>query len=176
MNNDIIKRIDDFTSTHKQKVKGSKVYAEIQSVLKCSLPEAKAAAAKACNILSTYALLYGAGLITMTFSEWFKYLLDNEDITRDNIGWIKSRKRDIFARLGLDVELIESKTIDDLPDGLYQIKIENEHGTHFMAGYVIDGVLYVSDTSWRGTHVKAATALKTDTLVWVVEYNPGGMV
>ena len=40
-----------------------------------------------------------------------------------------------------------------------------------MAGYVIDGVLYVSDTSWRGTHVKAATALKTDTLVWVVEYN-----
>ena len=171
MMEDIIKRIDDFTSTHKQKVKGSKVYAEIQSVLKCSLPEAKAAAAKACNILSTYALLYGTGLITMTFAEWFKYLLDNEDITRDNIGWIKSRKRDIFARLDIDVELIESKTIEDLPNGLYQIKIENKHGTHFMAGYVIDGELYVSDTSWRGTHVKAATALKTDTLVWVNQFN-----
>ena len=176
MNSEAIKRIDDFTSTHKQKVKGSKVYAEIQSVLKCSLPEAKAAAAKACNILSTYALLHGAGLITMTFGAWFKYLLDNEDITRDNIGWIKTRKNDIFARLDLDIKLIESKSIDDLPDGLYQIKIENEHGTHFMAGYVIDGVLYVSDTSWRGTHVKATTALKTDTLIWVVEYNTRGIV
>lgn len=171
MNNDIIKRIDDFTSTHKQKVRGSKVYAEIQSVLKCSLPEAKAAAAKACNILSTYALLYGAGLITMTFAEWFKYLLDNEDISRDNIGWIKSRKRDIFTRLGLDVELIESKTTEDLPDGLYQIKIENSHGTHFIAGYVIDDVLYLADTSWRGTHVKAEDALKDDTLVWVNQFN-----
>ena len=173
--NEATKRIDDFTSTHKQKVKWSKVYAEIQSVLKCSLPEAKNIARVSCNILSTYALLYGAGLLTMTFAEWFKYLLDNEDISRDNIGWIKSRKRDIFARLGINVELIESKTIDDLPDGLYQIKIENKYGTHFMAGYVIDGVLYISDTSWRGTHVKAETALKTDTLVWVVEYNTGGM-
>ena len=173
--NEAIKRIDDFTSTHKQKVKGSKVYAEIQSVLKCSLLEAKKIARVSCNILSTYALLYGAGLITMTFAEWFKYLLDNEDISRDNIGWIKSRKRDIFARLDIDVELIESKTINDLPDGLYQIKIENKHGTHFMAGYVIDGVMYISDTSWRGTHVKAETTLKTDTLVWVVEYNTGGM-
>ena len=175
MNSEAIKRIDEFTSTHKQKVKGSKVYAEIQSVLKCSLSEAKEAAGKACNILSTYALLYGAGLLTMTFADWFKYLLDNDDISRENIGWIKSRKRDIFARLGIDVELIESKTIYDLPDGLYQIKIENEYGTHFMAGYSIEGVLYLSDTSWRGTHVKAETALKTDTLVWVVEYNTGGM-
>ena len=171
MNNDIIKRIDDFTSTHKQKVKGSKVYAEIQSVLKCSLADAKSAAAKLCNVLSTYALLYGAGLITMTFAEWFKYLLDNDDITKKDIGWIKTAKRDIFKRLGLDVELIESKSIKDLPEGIYQIKIENSHGTHFIAGYVIDDVLYLADTSWRGTHVKAEDALKDDTLVWVNQFN-----
>jgi len=44
-----------------------------------------------------------------------------------------------------------------------------------MAGYTIDGTLYLSDTSWRGTHVKAEDALKTDNLVWIVEYNIGGM-
>ena len=171
MNPDIIKRINDFTMTHKQKGKDSKAYSEIQSVMRCSLPAAKAIAAKSCNILSTYALLYGAGLISMTYAEWFKYLLDNGDIEKENIGWIKSRKRDIFKRLDLDIELIESKTVKGLPDGLYQIKIKNIHGTHFIAGYSIDGTLYVSDTSWRGTGIKAEEALRYDTLLWVNQYS-----
>lgn len=167
---DIIERIDTFTSTHKQKTKDSLIYSELQEALSCSDSEAKLAAAKACNILSTYALLYGASLISITFTEWVKYLVDNKDITKDNIGWVKTEKEDIFKRLGLNIILISNNTITELPEGIYQIKIENSYGTHFMAGYVINETLFVSDTSIRGTHVTASVALKKDKLIWVRQY------
>ncbi len=165
-----IRRIDEFTSTHKQKLKGSKVYIEIQEALKCSLKEAKAVAKVSCNILSTYALLYGLNLITMSFTEFILYLLENGDINKDDIGWIKSEKEDIFKRLGLDIQLVRYTDIYGLPEGIYQVKIQNRFGTHFIAGYVINGLLYLSDTSWRGTHVEAAGVLKDDTVLWVKRY------
>ena len=163
---DSIKRIDDFAASHNQKQQGSQLYGEVLSVLKCSSVKAREVSAKLCNVLSTYMLLYGPGYIEMSFPDFFRYLIDEGDVDK-NTGWMTVRKVDLFRKLGHDISIVEYKTIDGLPEGLYQIKISNQYGTHFMAGYVIDGILYLADTSWRGVHVKASDKLKGDTVEWV---------
>jgi len=163
-----IARINKFISEHPQKGH-SKLYPIIQSVLECDLVNAKLVASKHCNILSLYALLYGMQFITMSYQEFFKFLLDNDFAKRDN-GWISGTKENIFRELGISVKITELDYDEQLPDGFYQIKVSNEYGTHFMVAYKVDGKFYLSDTSFRGVGVLVSKATKNDKVEWVKRY------
>jgi hypothetical protein len=166
---DHILKIDRFVAEYNQCGIRSKLIPAVMSVMKCDQKQAEKDAHSHCNLLSTYALLYGPGYIEMSYEDWFRYLLDEK--ATDAGGWFKAEKPDIYHKLGHDISLVRYTSIDDLPDGLYQILIKNaKGGTHFMAGYVIDTILYVADTSFRGIKVPAHIALQDDTLVWVKQY------
>lgn len=165
--NEQITLLHDIIKAHRQYRDDSLLWKSIQIVDDCAEVTAKERANKHCNSVSFYALLRAIGAIRMPYTDWYQHLLDHDLI--DDRGWLMD-KGDILKSLKLDKVVIDKSGQVKYP-GFYQIKIENPHGTHFMAGYAKDDLLLKIDDSngknSRGFDVTIEAGLRSDDrLIW----------
>ena len=116
-----------------------------------------------CNVISFYALCFAVGFIRVSFHDFLYDGLKSGDIRKD--GFIKSGKDKLLAKYGIDFKLRYYDTMENLPDGFYQMKIKSPH---FMACYSVDGTLYLSDTSSRGIGVVASKKVSKKEFMWLL--------
>ena len=137
------------------------LFGAIQSVLKCDMEIAKQKAATHCNLFSSYSPLRSKGLYNAEYSEFFAAVLKSGYV--NDKGYI-SDKAKMYKSVGLDLPLTTFRDYEDILDPsvkldqnkFYQVKIKGDtSGDHFMACYIKSGILYLSDTSYRGIGVKA---------------------
>ena len=138
---------------------------DIQAVLNCDFERALILASTHCNLVSTWALLFTLEKTQMFYDEFFKYCLDNK-YCKEN-GFISIDKVTLFRLLGFDFKTVynrDYKTLDDLPEGFYQMSITG----HFMACYKTDR-LYISDTASRG-YGKHYSIIPQSRFRWLLPY------
>ena len=162
--NEQIALLHDIIKAHRQYREDSLLWKSIQIVDDCEKETAIERANKHCNSLSFYALLRAIGAIRMPYADWYQHLLDHDLI--DDRGWLMD-KGDILKSLKLDKVVIDKSGQVKFP-GFYQIKIENPHGTHFIAGYAQDDlILKMDDSNNRGFDVTIEAGLRPDDrLIW----------
>lgn len=155
----------------------SLLYDEILKTLDCKLSEAKSYAATHCNMLSFWAILRADSKYDKGYSEFFKWMLTENNCTVQ--GYINKDKEEILKQLNItDCTGTYFEEYEDVlspirlnPDKFYQIKIKgNTSGFHFMACYVNDKKLYLSDTSSRGIGVEAEKFITDKNFIWLKEY------
>jgi len=156
-----IEMLNKIIETHPQFKEFSLAYDAIGKVLNCPIQKAKDIAKTHCNMLSFWAILKAGEQYNGSYSDFFKFCLGENFCTEK--GFIKD-KAGILSQLCIESKLVTYRDYEDIinpsirlnPDKFYQIKIKaNTRGDHFMACYIQDGVLYLSDTSYRGIGVKA---------------------
>lgn len=165
--NEQITLLHDIIKAHRQYRDDSLLWKSIQIVDDCEKETAVERANKHCNSLSLYAILRVMRLINMPYVDWYQHLLDHDLI--DENGWL-GEKADIFKSMKLDKVVIDKSGQVKYP-GFYQVKIENPHGTHFMAGYAQnDLILKIDDSNGRnsrGFDVTIEAGLRPDDrLIW----------
>lgn len=150
----------------------------IEAGIKCTDRDAFEWAKTHCNSLSFYALCKAHGWIEFHYSTWVDVLLKSKLTSPD--GYLMSKLK-IAKTFGFDGEFNELKYLNDYDviktkgflntEKGYNIKVINNSGkgVHFMAGYVFDGLLYLSDSSSRGIHVKAEKVIPAEKFQWVLE-------
>jgi hypothetical protein len=166
-------KLTDFISRNNQYNTHSDLWPAIKTALNCTDREAIGYAKTHCNLISFYALLYCQGLIKLSYSNYFRVLLDTDAVKAN--GYIKVYKEDILKIFGIRADIIDIpiSTNDKYPEGYYQIKITNPHGTHFIAAYSHGDWLYIADTNDRGVGVSIVTGLKNnDKLSWIKQVKP----
>lgn len=139
---------------------------------------AKELARTHCNSLSLYALFVARGFFNGDYVRWLTKF--KNEIRQD--GYVSVLAEVLAKSCGVDdyknignnyFENYEScmKGIGLDRNKGYKIKVENISGTgnHFMAGYVEEDGLYLSDSSSRGIHVKAETVIPKNKFKWIGE-------
>lgn len=180
--------IDDFMREHQQfpdKPDDSQLWKSIQQALKCSDEEAHEAAKRHCNSLSFYALCRANGWIMFHYATWIERLVANKYL--HPTGWLYADKRDIARQFGFEdkfYQLLYHNNYDWVMSGTnlnpskgYNIRVfsnSNKNnipgkGDHFMAGYVHNGQLYLSDSGKRGIRVLARSVIPREKFQWVLE-------
>jgi len=180
--------IDEFMGLYQQfpdDPYNSQLWKAIKMALKCSDEEAHYAAKRHCNSLSFYALCRAHKWIMFHYATWIERLVANKSLHPE--GWLYADKRDIAKLFGFEEkfnELVYHKNYDQVmsgtdldPDKGYNIKVysnSNKYnvpgkGDHFMAGYMLDGQLYVSDSGNRGIRVLARRVIPRDKFQWTLE-------
>jgi len=166
--NDMIKR-------NNQKNIDSDLWKSIKQVLNCDTATAQKYASTHCNLFSFWINLYFQEFIQMQYADFFNWglhtLFNNEPAWLEP-GFIKPEKQDILNFFRDDLEIIKFKDFDSIPDRadgqLYQVHILNkDNATHFLTGYIDNGSVLISDSSYRGCGVPINKALATDHIVWV---------
>lgn len=178
--------IDQFMSENPQfpdKPEDSILWASIKlglenNGLKLSDIEAQTLAHWHCNSESFYCLCKARGFIQFHYATWVEKLYLAKLVT--DKGRL-SDKLKIARFFGFDDEFKELKyfynysdcmSAKDLdPEKGYNIKVENNasDGDHFMAGYVFNGLLYLSDSGKRGIHVPAKDVIPKKKFQWILE-------
>jgi hypothetical protein len=160
--------LNQIIDAYPQFKKMSILYDEIVKVLECSLSEAKELAKTHCNMVSFWAILKASGKYDNGYSQFFKHCLRNKFC--DEHGFI-SDKPGILKSLNIESELKTLRDYEDIldpatvldPEKFYQVKIKADtSGDHFMVCYNEDGIMYLSDTSYRGIGVKATDFINGD--------------
>lgn len=131
-----------------------------------------------CNSLALYALFKAREFFDSTYTAWL--LKFRSEIRSD--GYV-SVVAEVLAK-ACNVEAYQNvgnkyfNNYDNCMQGIgldsekgYKIKVENISGTgsHFMAGYVENYCLYLSDSSSRGIHVKAKDVIPQSKFQWICE-------
>jgi len=131
-----------------------------------------------CNSLSFYALCRARGFIEFHYTTWLEKLLRVGYISE--IGFLNADKKKIAELFGFEKLYPPNKKIEYISkydkamsisgeDYGYNIKVYNNSGKgdHFMGGYVLNGALYISDSSKRGIRVKAAEVIPREKFQWL---------
>jgi len=172
--NEKVKKMNEFIESHKQFSVDSLLYDDIIKTLGCDYVKAKFFASLMCNVISFYAILYSMGYLSLSFSDFIKDLIKNGDVTKQEPYWLLTEKETILKRLNIPIKLDVYKLEQKKPEGFYQIKISNYKGTHFMAGYVENENLKISDTSFRGIGIGIEKGLaKDDKIIFIKHYKEG---
>ena len=160
----------DYIEKNNQFKDNSDLWKTIQTVMNCSVKQAKQYATTHCNSFSFYCCLFACEFISMTYEEFFMWGKKTGAVNK--YGYVDWEKDRILDELCPGVIIKEYTVNNFLHEGVYQVKIVNSHGTHFMFGYftVKDGLL-IYDTSNRGIGVRAKENLhRDDTIVWLKEF------
>ena len=150
----------------------------IKQVQNCTDDEAIDRAHVHCNSLSFYALCRARGFIEFHYTTWLEKLLRVGYISER--GFLNADKKKIADLFGFEKFYPPNKKIEYISnydkamsmsgeDYGYNIKVYNNSGKgdHFMGGYALDGVLYISDSSKRGIRVKAAEVIPREKFQWL---------
>lgn len=156
----------------------SLLWKSIKQVQNCTDDEAIDRAHVHCNSLSFYALCRARGFIEFHYTTWLEKLLRVRYISE--IGFLNADKKKIAELFGFEKLYPPNKKIEYISnydkamsisgeDYGYNIKVYNNSGKgdHFMGGYALDGVLYISDSSKRGIRVKAAEVISRNKFQWL---------
>ncbi len=138
----------------------SLLYSEIMKAVDCSFSQAKKYASTHCNLLSMWAIFRASNRYDKSYSEYFGDLLKENFCNVE--GYIYDKPA-MLKYLGIESSLETFREYEDIIDQIrldankfYQVKIKgNTSGFHFMACYVQDKKLYLSDSSYRGIGVIA---------------------
>jgi hypothetical protein len=180
--------IDDFMRLNPQfpdNQDDSQLWKSIKMALVSTDSVAQEAAKFHCNSMSFYALCRAHKWIMFHYSTWVQKLVANKSL--DPKGWLYADKRDVAKLFGFDDkfnQLIYFANYDKVMSGAglnpekgYNIKVfsNSNHtntpgkGDHFMAGYVLNGHLYLSDSGRRGIRVIAHSVIPRDKFQWAME-------
>lgn len=167
------KKIDELnmTALNYMQFSPSKLWGDIMEVLECSRDYARAMAASHCNMVSTWALIFVQEKIEMSYADFFRWCLDKKYC--DNYGFLKIEKDKLLKELGIDFELKYNydysllSNAKDLKDGFCQMRIQG----HFMACYVHNNKVYLSDTASRGQGTLAEKVIKKSEFLWLLDFN-----
>ena len=156
----------------------SLLWKAIKQVQGCSKEEAIDRAHVHCNSLSFYALCRARGFIMFHYTTWLEQLLKAKYIS--DRGFLNVGKDKIAELFGFDNQYPPNKKMEyissyDLAMSItgedygYNIKVINNSGKgdHFMGGYVLNGALYISDSSKRGIRIKAAEVIPRSKFMWL---------
>ena len=163
------------TEVHNQFTEPTLLFPAIQSVLKCSESESKRIAATHCNLISMYAPLRAKELFNKEYAEFFQKCLDSKYVTKN--GYITDKPL-LMKYLKIDTPLTTYREYEDILDPssrldqtkFYQVKIKsNSGGYHFLSTYIKSGILYLSDTSYRGIGVKATDFINENNFQKIME-------
>ncbi|MEN6566782.1 MAG: hypothetical protein ABFC57_10815 [Veillonellales bacterium] len=161
MNQKNIRMLNQIIEDFPQFKENSLLYSEIASALDCKLSEAKKYAATHCNMLSMWAIFRASERYNKSYSEYFSTCL------KENICTVKGYINDkikMLEVLGIESSLETFREYEDIlnpsarfnENKFYQVKIKaNTSGDHFMACYIQENKLYLSDLSYRGIGVIA---------------------
>jgi len=171
--------MNNFNYTHNQypeKVDGKTLLPDdIDKVLKIGKAESIKRGKFHCNLLSFYNALLSQGFITMTYPEFFYWLI-HEHWCND-YGFISVEKNVILKQIGNGYHEVKHLTLPKaVDDKVYQMLIENDHGTHFLGAYTKSMTWFISDTNDRGVGVTLDSLKKGDKIVWVKEFIEGASV
>lgn len=149
----------------------SELWIDIADVMQCTKDYAKYLAESHCNTVSTWALIFVQEKTEMSYAEFFKWCLESNYC--DQYGYLKKDKDVILKKLGIDFELKYYydysllSNAKDLKDGFYQMRIQG----HFMACYVHNNKVYLSDTASRGQGTLAEKVIKKSEFLWLLDFN-----
>ena len=166
--NDMIKR-----NNHKNI--DSDLWKSIKQILNCDNATAQGYSKTHCNLFSFWINLYFQEFIMLQYADFFKFGLNtlfSGVPAWGPEGFIKPEKQDILNYFRNDLEIIKFDNFDSIPDKadgqLYQVHILNkDNATHFLTGYIDNGSVLISDSSYRGCGVPINKALSTDHLQWI---------
>lgn len=137
--------------------------------LRCSGKEALQYSATMCNAISFYNVLFSQDMIDMEFSAFIAYGVKTGAIGKNGFfNWEKLDVLNIFHVKAKEIKYVDFNTAPD--DTIFQMCIQNKHGYHFMVAYKTGGVLYLSDTNFRGTGVTWDALADGDKVLWLKEY------
>lgn len=172
---------DNIISEHLQypdNLDDSLLWKAIKQVQNCTESEAIDRAHVHCNSLSFYALCRSRGFIEFHYTTWLEKLLRVGYISER--GFLNADKKKIADLFGFEKFYPPNKKIEYISnydkamsmtgeDYGYNIKVYNNSGKgdHFMGGYVLNGALYISDSSKRGIRVKAAEVIPREKFQWL---------
>lgn len=167
--NEQVKKLTDFINKNNQFEEDSDLWKSIYKTLYCTKKQAKEYATTHCNLVSFYAILYCQNLVTISYSDFFRKLLNNKSV--DNYGYFNLDKEVVLKLLNIKCNIISTPFGVNYHAGFYQLKITNYHGDHFIACYSENYNLYICDTGGRGIGVSLETGLKSgDKKQWVKQY------
>lgn len=177
--------IDTFISENNQyplKPDDSDLWKSIKQAFGCTDEEAMAFGRFHCNSLSFYTLCKASGYIEFWYETWCKLLLDNGLMTKKGyIGGSGKTKVDVAKLFGFEDKFSDMKFFESYDDCMagrgmdetkgYNIKVfaNSGEGDHFMAGYILEGKLYLSDSSGRGIRVQASKVIPRAKFQWCME-------
>jgi hypothetical protein len=106
-------------------------------------------------MISMYAIFRASGVYNKNYSDFFSLMLD-EEICNEK-GRIADKTK-MCKAVNCDSKLETFREYEDIINPVrldinkfYQVKIKGDtSGDHFIACYVKDNILYLSDTSYRG--------------------------
>ena len=178
INRDLFDNIIRDYSQYPFKLDDSLLWKAIKQVQNCTDDEAINRAHVHCNSLSFYALCRARGFIEFHYTTWLEKLLRVGYISER--GFLNADKKKIAELFGFEKFYPPNKKIEYISnydkamsisgeDYGYNIKVYNNSGKgdHFMGGYVLNGALYISDSSKRGIRVKAAEVIPREKFQWL---------
>lgn len=146
---------------------------------KCTQEEAIEYGKTHCNSITIYILFRARKFINMTYAQWVYELLRIDKMRKD--GYMNILMDDLakflncgdkFNKLTYNYNYYQAMSGDQLnPEIGYKIKVTNiaGTGTHFMPGYVVNGKLFLSDSSSRGIAVEARRIIPLNKFQWIQE-------
>lgn len=156
-----IEIINNYIGKHNQFDNDSDLWKEIQTALGCTEKQAKHNATTHCNSFSFYCCLIANGFIIMNYVDFFSWGVKYKAI--DDHGFISWEKQAILDAICNNVKVKDYSPDSFLTNGIYQVRLQNNHGSHFMFSYFDETKgLYISDTGNRGVGVPIITHLYPD--------------
>ena len=168
--------IKDIASHYMQFSSSSLAFLAVSEVLNISLHDARKLVSTHCNILSLWLILKASGNYDRSYKDYFAWLLKNNFC--DKKGFTLVAKEIILKKLGIESELNRTEEFEDILDPMrlndehfYQLRIKSKTpgGTHFLAGYIQNGVFKICDTSERGIGVDAVDHINEENFLWAME-------
>jgi len=173
--------VDDYIRKNNQfpaNMNDSDLWKLIQMGLNCTDAEAQTFMRFHCNSLAFFTLCKARGYIEFHYDTWCRLLVDTGLMTkRGFIGDNKHNKLDVAQLFGFEDKFnklvyhyhMNANMLD--PDKGYVMKINSRNGPgdHFMACYVENNKLTVSDSSFRGIKQDARLVVPVSEFQWLHE-------
>jgi len=141
----------------------------IKDAYGCTMKEAFKYATTHCNAETFYAVLLADNLLDISYSKFLSWGLKNGSINK--FGYIDWEKEDILKELCPNTAIISHMFPFTGTNGkVYQMKITNIHGTHFIGAYYVNDTWFLSDPNCRGVGVTLDSLLDGDKVEWVKEF------
>ena len=142
----------------------------VMSVLGLSYSESLKLIATHCNSITFYAVLKACGYIAMSYAEFFRMGIKTGFLNK--FGFFEWEKEDILKVLVAGVLIEEYSDIKEaVCEDVYQMRIENDNGSHFMGAYLLNGTWFLADPNNRGVGVTLESGLRSgDKIMWVKRF------